>query len=204
MRFRLFILFYLLYYLNNAQNNLVPNWSFENISQCPTDCIGTTTSTLAIGWLNPNNGSSDLFSNCDTVICSGRNKPCHSVPLNCWGYQNAHNGNNYTGLSVYGKYSLDAREYIETKLTDSLLANKKYCVSFYTSIADSFSGYSTSRIGANISKNAISNYAQYLINVTPQIENPYHNYLNNNLNWTEIKGVYTAGGGKLYYYWQFS
>ena len=163
-----------------AQTNLVPNPSFEIITQCPTNCVGATTSTLAVGWLNPNIGSADLFSTCDTAICGGGwNRPCHAVPLNCWGMHYPHSGNNYVGFAVYGKNQSNAREYVEIKMIDSLLANRQYCISFYTSIADSFSGYATSRIGAYISKNQISNYTQYLINVMPQMENPCGNILNN-------------------------
>jgi gliding motility-associated-like protein len=194
----LFIIIWLLFFFTKAQN-FVPNGSFENISQCPVNCIGTTTSTLAIGWINPNIGSSDLFSTCDIAMCGGGwNKPCHGVPLNCWGFHTPHTGNNYAGLAVYGKYQANAREYVETQTISSLLTNKKYCVSFYTSIADSFSGYSTSRLGAYISSASVTSSSSFLLSATPQVENPYNNFLNNYTGWTAIQGTFTANGGEDY------
>ncbi|HXB39883.1 MAG TPA: gliding motility-associated C-terminal domain-containing protein [Bacteroidia bacterium] len=196
------IVFWLMFFRSaKAQQNLVPNWSFENISICPTNCIGATTSTLAIGWQNPNNASSDLFNICDTQICGGGwNIPCHGVPSNCWGWQNPRTGLSYSGFAVYGKSisQPNLREYIEIKLSDTLRKNKNYCMSFYSSLADSFSGYATSRMGCNISQGSVTNYAQYLIPAIPQIQNPFNNYLNDKINWTEIKGLYNANGGENY------
>jgi gliding motility-associated-like protein len=182
-----------------AQQNLVPNWSFENINSCPTSCLGITTETLAVGWLNPNNGSPDLFNSCDIQICGGGwNIPCLSVPSNCPGWQNPHSGLGYVGFAVYGDAQANVREYIQIKLLDSLSKNKKYCSSMFVSLADSESRYATSRIGSYFSQTQITNFSQYLISATPQIESPPGQFLTDKINWVEIKGIYTASGGENY------
>ena len=192
-----------------AQNNLVPNWSFENTISCPNyikngSTAGDTTIRYTLPWQNGNFGTVDIFEPCDTFIMPGGwNRPKDGVPLNAVGYQLPHTGNNYAGIIVYpnpvsGQHYPPLREYPQVKLIDSLKSSKKYCVSFYVSLADSTSYYSTSRMGCYISKNKIGDDTTHLLNVIPQIENPYHNYLNNYTSWTEIHGIYTAGGGENY------
>ena len=191
-----------------SQNNLVPNWSFENIVRCPTYSAnagnpGDTTGVYAIPWKNGNDGNIDLFSTCDTIIPSGWTSPLYGVPSNWSGYQSPHTGDNYLGFVVYVAsppnhlYPPD-REYPQVKLANSLIQNKKYCISFYTSPADARCGYSTSRMGAYLSAGPIGNDTTHLLNVIPQVENPYHHFLSNYIGWTSVQGVYIANGGENY------
>lgn len=90
------------------------------------------------------------------------------------------------------------REYIQVKLSDTLEKDKTYCVSFYTSRADSFSRYATSRLGSHVSTAPVTNFSQNLISVTPQIQNPLGSMLIDPLGWTEISGLYSASGGENY------
>ncbi|MHB8260763.1 MAG: gliding motility-associated C-terminal domain-containing protein [Bacteroidia bacterium] len=194
----------------NAQNNLVPNWSFENIVKCPNyiangSSPGDTTGIYATPWQNGNDGTIDLYSSCDTLIPPwfGWTYPEYGTPKNVNGDQLPRTGNNYLGMCVYADQTTSqhyppSREYPEVKLIDSLKAAKKYCASFYVSPADSTCYYSTSRMGCYISKGSVGNDTTHLINVSPQIENPYHNFLNNYTGWTAIQGIYTATGGENY------
>ena len=194
----LVIFFFLIGSFSNAQNNLVPNGSFENISTCPTGTIYTTTLLFASPWQNPTQSTPDLFSSCDTTIPQFEICPVNSTPCNSRGYQVPHSGNNYAGAVFLGfpdPYNGYAREYIQVKLLDSLKNSKKYCVSFYTSRAES-STYATSRIGCLITDTAIKNTTQNYLYAAPQIENPYGNFISDTINWINIKGIYTAGGGE--------
>ena len=110
-----------------AQNNLVPNYSFEYNSLCPPFNVIQYT----IPWFQPNKagGASDIFDTCQ-----------HSFPdvPNCYsGYQWPHTGAAFAGISIFqdtiaGGWVDWSREYMEVQLIDSLTKDKKYCVGFYT------------------------------------------------------------------------
>ena len=189
-----------LYITGTSQNNLVPNGSFENITTCPSSTIYTSQLPFAAPWQNPTQGTSDLFSTCDTTIASGWNVPIFGVPSNAGGYQQPHAGNNYAGgyfwdPTYFGGSSY--REYFQIQLSNLLIQTKKYCASFYIS-RPTGSSFATSRIGAFISQTPINSANPYVLNVTPQIENPYHNFITDTIRWTEIKGIYIASGGENY------
>ncbi len=187
-----------------AQNNLVPNWSFENIQNFPPPCSsGYAPISDATGWVNPTNVDGPcIFNEVDTVICLPLPYPEFAVPSNIEGWQYAKTGKGYTNIQTLGFGNSisgsNVREYIQTQLIDSLQKNKTYCLSFFVSLEDSTSNYATSRIGCYFSPNAVSNYTQDLISVTPQVENPYHNFITSKTNWTAIQGTYTANGGENY------
>jgi len=106
----------------------------------------------------------------------------------------ARTGVAYSGFSPYYGPP-DLREYIEVKLTDSLLPNRKYCVTFYASSADSCR-WATSRIGAYLSTDSVYSTNGFVLNYSPQVENPYGNIITDATNWTEISGEFTALGGE--------
>jgi gliding motility-associated-like protein len=190
--------------------NYIPNGSFENTIRCPNYIAngispGDTTGVYAVPWENGNDGTIDLYSSCDTLIPSwpGWTFPEYGIPRNVNGYQMPRTGNNYLAMCIYADQTATqhyppSREYPQVKLTDSLKVNRKYCVSFYVSPADSTCYYSSSRIGCYISKGKIGNDTTHVINVIPQIQNPYHNFLNNYTGWAAIQGIYNAGGGENY------
>ena len=184
--------------ISKAQNNLVPNWSFEEITSCPTGTIYTSELPYASPWQNPSNGTPDLFGSCDKEIPYG----FYGVPNNSKGYQLPHSGENYCGAMFYYNNqphpNINTREYIQIKIIDSLQQNQRYCMTFYLSLADSASGYAISNVGAYISQGSVTNFNQYLISETPQILNPINKYLINKKTWTPIQGMYTAAGGENY------
>ena len=202
MKKRILLYFSLcLFITSKAQNNLVPNGSFEDIISCPSSAIYTSQLPLASPWQTPTNGTPDLFSTCDTANTYG-NPPIFHVPKNAGGYQQPHTGNNYAGIYDWATNHSNVtcpscQEYIQVQLINSLIKGKKYCVSFFASLAE-MSNYATSRVGSLISILPVSNYTAYVINAIPQIENPFHSYLNDTINWTRIKGLYIATGGESY------
>jgi len=106
-------------------SNLVNNPSFEEYYNCPAG-IGDLYD--AKYWWGI---STDYFNACANAY--------DSVPLNWAGFQYAHMGVAYAGLTIYAN-SLPVynnyRETIKTKLSDTLIANKRYCINFYISLAE--------------------------------------------------------------------
>ena len=182
-----------------AQTNLVPNPSFENFtwetypSVCDTFCSW-------IDWYSPTNGTSDYFNKNDNCFLDDGD-----VPLNLFGYQNPKTGKAYWGfLSRYvttpaNISGYNSREYIQSKLLDSLKSGVKYCVNFYVSLADS-AQYASDGISAYFSKTAISLYDSldlyYILPYNPQISSPV--IISDKTNWTLISGSFKAQGGEQY------
>ena len=182
----------------SGQTNLAPNSSFETVDSCP---VTYRQIYLASPWFQPNNSlgtttycsSSDIFNACSVNADI-------SVPSNIMGYQNARTGNGFAGEYVDNNMGENSREYIEVPLSSSLIANKKYCVEFYVSLAN-VSQVATSSIGAYFSVDSLlqSTTIFYALDyVTPQIENPNGNYLNDTINWMLISGNFIATGGEKY------
>ncbi|MBI4929553.1 MAG: T9SS type A sorting domain-containing protein [Bacteroidetes bacterium] len=174
--------------------NLVPNPSFEQFDTCPNNIAQLN---HAIPWFNPSDnqnisGSSDYFNSCYNNYPNFYNA---DVPSNFIGNQNAKTGVAYAGFYVYGSYFPNAKEYIEVKLNNSLQANKKYCIEFYVSLADS-ANFATDDVGVYFSIDTVKQdtIPFTVINNIPQIVNPIGNFLSDKINWTLISGEYTALG----------
>lgn len=168
--------------------NLVPNYSFESNIGCPWNVNQVD---FARPWFNPTGGSSDYIHTCATW-------PAVAAPLNYWGTQNPRTGEAYMGLFVCMHYPADPsieeqREYIEVKLTSTLVSGQKYYASFYVSLGDK-ENYATDDFGIHFSNDTVKSTAQTNLTVTPQIQNPSGNYLISKYSWTRISGVYTANG----------
>ncbi len=167
-----------------AQQNLVPNASFENQSNCPT---AEDQLIYATGWLNCGTGSPDLYHTCSASMDA-------SVPKNRFGHQVPHAGNAYVGMFIHD--GLEYREYIETALSATLSPGTKYYFSFYASLADTFS-YSSSSIGAYFSNNLLSAGHYSPITVTNQIQNNAVNFFDS-FTWKKVTGSFIASGGEHY------
>ena len=180
----------------SAQTNLIPNWSFETDTTCPYQ---GSQINYAFPWYSPTGGSPDYFNGCDGSAISS-----FGVPLNWPGYQYAKTGMAYVGIYCYdwnGSYP-DLKEYLQVKLTDSLIANRKYCVSFYVNLAKphgpAYNVVAITKIGMFISDTAVSDTTTYTLPYTAQIQSPAGYYLSDTVNWMEISGTYTAHGGEKY------
>ena len=108
--------------------NLVPNPSFEDYSECPPDLgIGDTYIDYADGW--------DFFAPTPDFYhtCGGPNV---SVPDNYLGSQEAATGEGYAGFYAYQDYPVNAREGIITQLSSPLVVGQTYYCSFKISLAE--------------------------------------------------------------------
>ncbi|MBL7888091.1 MAG: T9SS type A sorting domain-containing protein [Bacteroidia bacterium] len=185
----LFVIFYSVLITIKAQN-LVPNWSFEDNTQCPNSGGQIN---LASPWYSPSASTPDYFNQCGTTGYQS---------LNVWGYQIARTGLAYSSVCVYGSTSSSIRDYIQAQLLDTLIAGENYCVSFYVSHAGMSSFFNTympiviSEIGMLFSNNPITSSNYLPFPYTPQIVSPTGTFLSDTLNWMEISGIYTALGGE--------
>jgi hypothetical protein len=115
-----------------AQQNLMENYSFEQHDTCPNNYGQIYYSKH---WFQPigdpvGQSSTDYFSTCatNTIV---------SVPSNVLGYQMPRTGIAYGGFLISGPGStLNGREMIEGKLTDTLKSNTKYCIGVYMNLAN--------------------------------------------------------------------
>jgi Secretion system C-terminal sorting domain len=179
------------FYFNAYPQNLVPNPSFEDTLHCPQYISQIN---YAPPWFDPSTmGTPDYFNEC-------YNFPwvLVDVPTNVFGYQYARTGQAYAGIFTWsGGSVVNAREYIEVQLIDSLVAGIKYRVSFYANLADSL-WYACNSIGAYLSQTLISDTTGHVLPYSPQIFNISSNPLTSKTGWTLISAVFTAVGGEKY------
>ncbi|MBC8047974.1 MAG: gliding motility-associated C-terminal domain-containing protein, partial [Fimbriimonadaceae bacterium] len=193
----LLIIFSTFVFISQAQVNLVPNPSFEDYIDCPYGFDGffgsESTFYIVDQWMRPSSGTSDLFNSCASVG-SGMN-----VPDAFFGYRYAHTGEGYAGMyTVISGY----REYIQTRLTDTLEAGKCYYIEYW--VAPGFkveSGYyynlTTDEFGLNISDERYFDEFDYgVIDIEANLENPEGYFLTDTVNWNKTGGFYTAEGGE--------
>lgn len=176
--------------------NLVINPSFESYSTCP-DYVHQFDFTNY--WHNPTVSSPDLYN-----TCGGPQSPVYAGQ-NLVGTQQAHTGFGYAGLIPYAlplntigcdnSIINEYKEYIQGKLTIPLISGKKYCVSFWISLAE-LSRYGTRDIGVYFSNNLINKTYEHELNVTPQLQNKHISL--DSFDWQKLEWTYIAKGGERY------
>lgn len=120
----------------HAQQNLVPNFSFEIYDTCPylEDQI-----EFAAGWSKyssnsiPTNTTPDYYNSCSPFF--------FSVPNNQTQFQLDHRGcGAYMGLATWSYNIVDYREQVGIQLSQPLAIGQKYYLSFYTVMAGQTNG----------------------------------------------------------------
>ncbi len=197
-----------------SAQNLVPNYSFENIVKC------TTGEGEFNGYIDDWTGQTcSLACLClYTHQCPGDSADGGSVPYNFfdgtyYSFQYAHSGVSYCSLLTfvsggandtvypYGSdpsYS-NQRNYLQAALISSLNSGVKYYVTFYVNLTNG-AWYSCSNIGAYFSNSApaFSSSGNVLSDI-PQVTNdPKKQELTDTLNWMKISGSFIATGGEKY------
>lgn len=168
-----------------AQQNLVPNGSFEEYEFCP---FGTNNPNAVKLWYNPTAASPDYYNACAN---NGG-----GVPENDWGYQYAQDGNAYIGLVSYTSSTMDYREYMQVHLSKKLEAGKSYCWSFWISLIDSVD-YASNNVGIGLSQVPVTNSSIYTN--LPISSSSFDNEITyDTKNWKEVSGIYTAIGNEEY------
>ena len=172
--------------------NLVPNWNFENYTNCPN---ANSQFNFAAPWFTPTDGTSDYYNSCAGL------GSFVTTPTNTVGVQTPLSGQGYAGAVVWSVYGLNPtntyrnyREYLEVPLLATLTPGQKYQVSFHVSRADNCR-YAIAELGARFSSGPLVNYGFYTnFNVVPQAENPSTNLLASASSWMLVQGTFTAIG----------
>lgn len=162
-----------------AQQNHVPNGSFEYYVSCPT---GISQVDRCIGWRQYTTGSSDYFHSCNPLM----------LPSNTFGFQNAAHGNAYAGCFTY--IHNDTRIYKEyvAGVISPLTPGVAYSVSISASLANT-SKYATNDLGVYFYDNGPWTVPQQgVLSVTPQVSFSSYGTIKDTANWVRLKGIFVA------------
>jgi len=167
----------------HAQVNLVQNGSFEEFTVCPT-MAGQI--QLVKHWWSAG-GTPEYFNACSNGSVN--------VPNTLMGFQHGKNSVAFAGITLWYPWYL-YREYIQTKLSNPLIKDKIYCVTFYVNLAD-MSAVAIDKIGACFSNDTIkAQFPNGLIDTIPSISNLSGNIIKDTVNWVKISGEYIAKGNE--------
>lgn len=175
--------------VNVSAQNLVPNPSFEEYTDCPTTG-GVDGIELSSPWYSVQNSSVDYYNACSTIF---------SVPSRPQGdYQEALTGDAYAAIWCYSPTVGNVREYLQTPLQSSLLTGRKYYFEFYVN-ACNLSQTAVNNLGIHFSDIPISTSgSEYLLNVPSYLSKFNNPVIKDTLNWIKIDGIFHATGGESY------
>ncbi|MFN8116510.1 MAG: T9SS type A sorting domain-containing protein [Bacteroidia bacterium] len=176
-----------------SQTNLIGNASFEKFSnqhnvtfEGAYECYNPGYIQIVHNWKTIN--SSDYFDSAYTV-------GTYNVPYSRFGNSYAKHGFAFSGLEMYyTNPTIEVKEYVYQQLAVPLLSDSVYCLSFFVCLADR-SPLAIKTIGAYFTPNNINTGSLWYIQATPQIVNTM-GFITDTINWTEIKGCFTALGGE--------
>jgi hypothetical protein len=175
-----------------GQANLVPNYSFESYTTCPTT-LGRI--YFAYPWFQPNNAaeSSDFFHYCNYPTWSS------CSPYSYFGYQQPLSGNGYAGINLFNDTAISPdwnREYLEVGLNDTLIASHKYCIKLNV-VKANLAMWAIKNIEVaftNDSLNYFDSNGGYITGVSPILM--ADSVLTDTLNWIQVFKTYSAFGGE--------
>jgi OOP family OmpA-OmpF porin len=168
----------------SAQQNLVPNGSFEDTVHCPQGADIYNAKFFS----SPNNATPDYFNSCALVSNN------LSTPLNGLGYQVPHTGNAYGGIVAYG-YGSNYKEYIQTSLLSTLEKGKFYFVEYYVCLGN-FAPVACNNFGILFSHGNKYQNTYTTLNYPEAITSGI--IINDTLNWIKVNFYYTAKGDENY------
>jgi gliding motility-associated-like protein len=128
--------------------SVIANGDFESYTECPFEI---SQMFLAAPWFGATLSTPDYFNACDTTNIT-------SIPNNFQGTQPAHSESGYAGIYVAQTNSADYREFIEVRLTETLIPNFPYYFEMYVNLSDS-SSCSPNLICAYLSSDSAVDYS---------------------------------------------
>ncbi len=112
--------------LHGVGQNLIPNPGFEIYDTCPTFGVQTPMDWTMI------EHTPDYSNSCAPV-------GSYSVPINYFGYQQAHSGCAFEGFWFYDSFGpSNWREFLQGKLDSTLIIGDKYYFSFQINLSDGY------------------------------------------------------------------
>lgn len=170
--------------------NLVLNPSFESYEKCPQDHTPFDKShKLLPGWTYPSYATPDYFNRCSP----GQVK----VPNNFAGVSEPKTGDAYMGAILTGT-ERDYREYFQGTLSEPMVKDKMYCVTFYYRLA-SMSQFAVDQLSTFFVDLEVKSTIKSNLAVEPQLTNKPGLFLDNIEDWEQYCQVYTAKGGERYF-----
>lgn len=193
----LFVLFSMLFmvciHYADAQN-LVKNPSFERFVNCPQK-LGNLHDDV-LDWVTPTKGSTDYFNGCSLAM---------GTPKNFNGEQPANFGVGYVGLYFYAPE--DYREYIQAPLSQKLIKEETYTVSFYVSLAER-SDFAIKEFGIQFTENPVMVATRKTLSrmhlskisgdVTNYFEIKYSDFYSDKKDWVKVEKEFVAKGTENY------
>jgi hypothetical protein len=177
--------------------NLVPNYSFEQHTvACANIAVGGGGAT---DWISPVINPRFLYTYCNACTSN----TCCGVPFNTvsYGYQYAHTGVAYAGVTATVQDNLpqddNLRDYLQAKLLDTLRANKSYYIAFFMNL-DNYYYLATNNVGLLVGDTAIQYYNNLFTPANPQILQYGNPLIIDTFVWVRVGGVYKAHGGEQY------
>ena len=191
-----------------AQENLVPNPSFEENLQPPS---AISQLYLAIPWkgfaTDAGSVPADYYHEQATAKIA-------SVPSNYLGYQQPRTGQGYAGFIAFSDDYEYYREFIQVKLTQPLIRDTTYYVEFNVSLAENRT-LAISDLGCHFSihdpfsylftpayVSSLNNDEQSMLRrevftiLKPQVINELDRVIRNKVDWVKISGTFVAKGGE--------
>lgn len=177
------------FYLPAVGQNLVPNPGFEDYRRCPGSFARTSEEMLLQDWYSPNSGTPDYFNECSNGEAG--------VPYNWAGVSEAWEGNGYAGIYTW-LAQREFREYLQCRLTQPLLRDSTYLVSFRYKLS-SYSKYSSDRIALLLSDSAERRKNDHPFRIVPTLNAVADSALTPSTGLWEIASfTYKATGGERY------
>ena len=169
--------------------NFVSNGSFEKI----LDCNNPKIEYKAYYW-------SGLDSTKFTALLY--HSDCGNVPHTGTGYQIPKDGKGFMSVQLYCPQCNNfTRSNIRNRLKTNLIANKTYCVKLFANVVDTCET-AVDALGVYFGNSDLDtihyNARLPLSFLTPQINNPPYNYINDTMNWILITGTFVANGTEKY------
>lgn len=187
----------------SQSQNFILNSSFEDVLTNVNN-LGNIQNTSywsgfgSIDWFHVNNIYPLISNDCASQFCT-------NAPNNYFGRQQAHLGSAYAGFNAYFRNSFSYREMLFAPLADSLIVGKRYCVSFYTSLADT-ANYALSLLSALFVKDSayifnknIDDWQNWTSYFAPQITNN-SGFLSSKTDWMKVEDDFEADSAYKYMY----
>lgn len=186
----LHIILCLLPFALRAQQNLVPNASFEDTTHCPWFYGDFSTEH----WYSVTAASTpDLYHVCAVQVDPTLMVP--EVPENYNGWQWPRTGNAYVGIVHNVNVGTEGGEYIQCDLIEPLEGGSRYLVEFFVSRADN-SDRAPNFIGAFLSEDTVFSTAFGILPYQPQVTNANDQLLTEAVNWQRVADTIIAAGGE--------
>ncbi len=184
--------------LKTKSQNLVPNPSFEQYTDCNNPYVSNS-----IYWCAVMNGGSLPACLTPCQVNSYIRSPRQYADACFQSYQTVRTGFVYSSFGIYTQSTQQESGHSQVKLIDTLKAGKTYCVTYYVSMLNN-AKYSLDKLGALLTPTPFPCYVPGDPTVaiaglyTPQVVSTPSIALEDTLGWMEISGSFTAVGNEAY------